>query len=45
MRNSFQYIQNNLTLNHRVEIVENKLFVKTRHNTLSIIDFEWKIMV
>ena len=45
MKNSFQYQRNNSPLNHGVEIVENKLFVKTRHNKISITDFERKNLV
>ena len=41
MKNSFQYEWNNLTLKHRVKIVENKLFIKNIHNTISITDVEW----
>ena len=26
-------------------MIENKLFVKTRHNTIIIKEFEWKILV
>ena len=32
--------QDNLPLNHQVNIDENKPFTKTRHNASSIIDFE-----
>ena len=45
MKNIFQYQRSNLTLNHRVKIVENKLLVKTRHNKIIITDFKWKIRV
>ena len=45
MTTSFQYSLNNIPLNHRAKIVEDKIFVKTRNNTISITDFQWKIMV
>ena len=45
MKNSFQYSRINLPLNYQVRIVENKLLLKTRHNTIIITDFEWKILV
>ena len=45
MKNSVHYQRNNLRLNHQVKVVENKLFVKTRHNKIIITDFEWKVLV
>ena len=35
MKYIFQDYQNNSPLKHRLEIVENKLFAKTRHNPFS----------
>ena len=32
-------------LNHRVKNFKNKYISKNSHNTSSIIDFEWKILV
>ena len=44
MTTSFQYYWNNLPLKHQSNVFENKLFVKIRHNTISITESEWEVM-